>query len=441
MKKLLTSCFGLGLLPAAPGTFGSLPPVVIYMALRYFSDARTCIIAMGLCIVAGFAITVLFAPAVIASTGKKDPAQVISDEFAGQALALLGVCLISPKEICVPAVAAFALFRLFDITKPWPCKTLEKLPAGWGILADDLAAGLWACGVWTAGRYIDIAPTGEQVVALTTGVAVFLGIVQGLTEFLPVSSEGHLVLFQHFLPGMDAGAPQMILLNLCLHLGTVLSIFVVFRKTIVRFVGTLIKSLGSGLTPMEMYRKKAPVRLAVLAIIASAATAIFYILCKKQLESSRGLFGLGFWWVVSAIFLYWADKRKGHTGLRQFGAVAAVLIGLAQGLAILPSVSRSGATISTAMLLGIKPRWAVEFSFLISIPAILGGAAMELVKKFEFIKNGQLPIVPILAGILAAFVVGVVALKILIHISRKRRLKVFGFYCLVIAMIVFISLL
>jgi phosphatidylglycerophosphatase A len=103
---------------------------------------------MVVCLLAGFAITVICSPAVIAETGKKDPAQVVSDEVAGQALALLGVCLISPKEICIPAVAAFALFRLFDITKPWPCKSLEKLPAGLGIVADDIAAGIYAAAAY-----------------------------------------------------------------------------------------------------------------------------------------------------------------------------------------------------------------------------------------------------------------------------------------------------
>jgi len=148
MKKLLTSCFGLGLLPVSPGTFGSLPPVALYMTLRYFSDARTCMIAMGLCVIAGVVITVICSPAVIAATGKKDPGQVVSDEVAGQAVALLGVCLIGPKEICLPAAAAFGLFRFFDITKPWPCRTLEKLPAGVGIVADDIAAGIYAAIVY-----------------------------------------------------------------------------------------------------------------------------------------------------------------------------------------------------------------------------------------------------------------------------------------------------
>ena len=152
MKKFLTSCFGLGLLPVAPGTFGSLPPVVLYMTLRYLSSDTVCIGAMVVCLLAGLAITVICSPAVIAATGKKDPGQIVSDEVAGQSVALLGVCLIGPKEICLPAAAAFGLFRLFDITKPWPCRRLEKLPAGIGIVADDIAAGIYAAAsYWLLG--------------------------------------------------------------------------------------------------------------------------------------------------------------------------------------------------------------------------------------------------------------------------------------------------
>lgn len=444
MRKLLTSWFGLGLLPVAPGTWGSVFPTVVFMAAGILWNSMAAIVAMAVLLAAGSVITVVCSPKVIGLTGRKDPGQIVSDEVAGQALTLLLVQLATPgMDFCITSAVGFGLFRLLDILKPFPCKKLENLPAGLGIVADDLAAGLWAAGIWIGGIYLGqhTGPSEDAAAGLTTGFAILLGTIQGLTEFLPVSSEGHLVLFQHFLPGMDAEAPSMLLLDLCLHLGTVLSIFVVFWKTIVRFTVSLLAALKSGLNPVQMYQKKAPVRLAVLGFVASAATVVFYIIFKDYLESNRSMLGLGVWWLVSAGFLYWADKRKGSIGLKRFGIPAAGLIGLSQGLAILPSVSRSGATISTAMLLGIKPRWAVEFSFLISIPAILGGAGLKLLKEFDIIRNGDLPLMPILAGIVAAFIVGVASLKILIRMSRKRNLKVFGFYCLVIAIVVFISLI
>ena len=143
MKNWLTSCFGLGNLPVAPGTWGSLPPVVVYQVLGYLWPAANPYVMAGFVIVFSW-ICVRFAPAVIAQTGKKDPGQVVADEVAGQGLAMLAISLFAPCHICNTTVLGFALFRLFDITKPWPCRKLEKLPAGWGILADDLAAGVYA---------------------------------------------------------------------------------------------------------------------------------------------------------------------------------------------------------------------------------------------------------------------------------------------------------
>ncbi|MHC4951229.1 MAG: phosphatidylglycerophosphatase A family protein [Planctomycetota bacterium] len=148
MKKeeLLTTCFGLGKLPFCPGTWGSLPPVVLYQVLRYVPGEMfpaATVITMVVLLVAFSWICIRYAPAVIAATGKKDPQMIVADEVAGQALTMLVIALLNPGNICNTAVLGFALFRLFDILKPWPCKQLEKLPTGVGILADDLMAGVY----------------------------------------------------------------------------------------------------------------------------------------------------------------------------------------------------------------------------------------------------------------------------------------------------------
>jgi phosphatidylglycerophosphatase A len=149
MKKdeVLTTVFGLGKLPIAPGTFGSLPPVVLYQILGYvpgefFPAAAP--ITMAVLLIGFSWICVHYAPAIIAATGKKDPQSVVADEVAGQALVMLTITLFSPANICNTAVIGFILFRLFDIIKPFPCKRLEKLNDGIGILADDLMAGVYA---------------------------------------------------------------------------------------------------------------------------------------------------------------------------------------------------------------------------------------------------------------------------------------------------------
>jgi phosphatidylglycerophosphatase A len=147
--KLLTSSFGLGLLPVAPGTWGSLAPAVIYMTAGILVGPQAATVSMTALLVLGCVITVVCSPKVIEMTGSKDPGQIVSDEVAGQALTLLLAQWFMPTiGFCTAATVGFGLFRLFDITKPWPCWKLESLPAGWGILADDLAAGIWAVIVW-----------------------------------------------------------------------------------------------------------------------------------------------------------------------------------------------------------------------------------------------------------------------------------------------------
>jgi phosphatidylglycerophosphatase A len=145
MKKLFASCFGLGQLPLAPGTWGSLPPVIIFALFCYFEVSTLLLsIVMAVLTLVGSIVCVKFAPAVIADTGDSDPAQLVADEFAGQALTLIAVLAVHPQDAFFAAALAFLLFRIFDILKPWPVYKFEVLPAGWGILADDLAAGIYA---------------------------------------------------------------------------------------------------------------------------------------------------------------------------------------------------------------------------------------------------------------------------------------------------------
>jgi len=166
MRRLLTSCFGLGWLPVAPGTWGSLPPAAIFALMWHFeASAVLILIVMAALTLAGCVICVKFAPAAIAATGKADPREVVADEFAGQAVTFLAIPFliagaISTKQICVTTVLGFLLFRLFDIVKPWPIRKVEKLPKGWGILADDLLAGIYAAIVLLLCFWLWIAKSG-----------------------------------------------------------------------------------------------------------------------------------------------------------------------------------------------------------------------------------------------------------------------------------------
>ena len=141
----MTSCFGLGWLPIAPGTWGSLPPTVIF-ALMCYLGASTALLSIVMLILAalGSIICVILAPASIAATGKEDPGEVVADELAGQAITFLILGVLIENQITLAAIGGFLFFRFFDIIKPWPIRRLEKLPAGWGILCDDLLAGVYA---------------------------------------------------------------------------------------------------------------------------------------------------------------------------------------------------------------------------------------------------------------------------------------------------------
>ena len=156
MKRLLTSCFGLGLLPIAPGTWGSLPSAIAFGFVYYFgvnsagqAPPYIPFFVMLAFFIAGSVLCIKFSDAAIAATGKKDPREVVADEVAGQALTFIILlfsidAIPSAGRIVMVTVMGFLLFRLFDIVKPWPANRLEKLPGGLGILADDFMAGVYA---------------------------------------------------------------------------------------------------------------------------------------------------------------------------------------------------------------------------------------------------------------------------------------------------------
>lgn len=135
-------------MPIASGTWGSLPPVIIFAAVCFFLPGENLIIVnsviMAVLAVIGSFVCVKFSPEVVKIAGKKDPGEIVADEFAGQAITFLLIAPTSTKEMALIAIGGFLLFRIFDIFKPWPIRNLEKLPDGWGILADDLLAGVFA---------------------------------------------------------------------------------------------------------------------------------------------------------------------------------------------------------------------------------------------------------------------------------------------------------
>lgn len=262
---------------------------------------------------------------------------------------------------------------------------------------------------------------------MTTIQAIILGAVQGMTEFLPVSSSGHLVLFQHLF-GLEE--PEL-LFDICLHVGTLMAVLVVFYREIAEILTALVR-IPSGAARsggvVSLWRTDPAIRLAVLIVVGSVPTAIIGFLFKGITDR---LFGspllVGGMLLVTGTLLWltrWACRQGRpipQTTLRD-----AVIIGIVQGLAIIPGISRSGSTISTALFLGVDRKVAGRYSFLLSIPAILGALLLGVTSPDL---RTDIPIETIIIGLAASAIIGWLALIVLLRVVDQGRLHWFAPYC------------
>ena len=247
--------------------------------------------------------------------------------------------------------------------------------------------------------------------ALSTAI---LGFVQGLTEFLPVSSSAHLVFFQNFL-GWNEPA---LFFDIMLHLATVIAVLIYFRKDIVALFTSERKTL-------------------YLLILASVPTAIIGFAGKDYFkEAFSSISSVAVFLFITGIILLIAQFfGKEKKAFSSFGVSDALLIGVAQGFAIMPGISRSGATIAVAMLLGYKRSDSARFSFLLSVPAVLGAALLGF-KDF----SGDIGVSygSVAVGMLVAVIAGLLAIHYLIKLLNNNKLYIFGYYCLVVSVLVFV---
>jgi len=251
---------------------------------------------------------------------------------------------------------------------------------------------------------------------MTFTQAVALGTLQGATEFLPVSSSGHLAIAQHFLSGFSQPG---ILFDVLLHLGTMLAVMIYFRADLCRLLVAPWNHSDSG---------RSDRKLLLLLIVASVPTAIIGLAGKDLAESlfenmpvvAGGL-------LLSGALLFAAEKlRKNSPARTDLNFGDALLTGTLQGLAIIPGLSRSGSTISGLLMRGVDGDTAARFSFLLALPAVFGAALLSL-RDFNAVPAGELPIY--VAGAAAAFVTGLVSIHFLLAIIRRRRLMLFALYC------------
>lgn len=253
--------------------------------------------------------------------------------------------------------------------------------------------------------------------------AIILGIIQGLTEFLPVSSSGHLELVKA-IQGQELSGESSMLMTVVLHFATALSTVVVFRKDI----GEILKGLFKFKVNDEfIYSFKI-----VLSMIPAAFVGVMFDDVIEGFFDGQILL-VGFMLIITGLLLFLADRAKDTN--RKVSVSNAIMIGVAQAIAILPGISRSGATIGTSVLLGIDREKAARFSFLMVVPLIFGKMAKDIVSP-EFQEaihsSGTAQSVNVSAlsvGFIAAFVTGIVACTWMISLVKKSKLSYFSFYC------------
>lgn len=241
-----------------------------------------------------------------------------------------------------------------------------------------------------------------------------LGVTQGITEFLPISSDGHLVVvdrvFARLSPGETPASDLMT--TVLLHLGTLIAILVVFRKRILGLLGEDRRTIG-------------------LLIVGSIPAAAVGLLVEKYLEEYlTSPLLTGFMLPVNGLLLLWASRRAtGDLSYTRLTHVQAFLIGVAQACAVLPGISRSGTTIGSGMALGLKRDAAATFSFLLAIPVIGGAVALKLAKLI-FGEPLQVAAGPLVLGTILSFVVGVAALLLLFRLLAAGQLRYLAYWCI-----------
>lgn len=250
-----------------------------------------------------------------------------------------------------------------------------------------------------------------------TLIAILLGIVQGLTEFLPVSSSGHLELAKYFL-GDTSMARESLLMTIVLHAATALSTVVVFRKDIGQIFAGLFQFRDNEETRFSLK--------IIVSMIPAGLVGFFYEDALDALFDKQVLL-VSMMLIVTGLLLLLADRVK--SGKAELDFKNALLIGIAQAIAILPGISRSGATISTSVLLGVDRAQAARFSFLMVLPLILGKIAKDILDG----DIGQSDrIFELGAGFVAAFLTGLLACTWMIRIVKNSRLHYFAYYCMAV---------
>lgn len=271
--------------------------------------------------------------------------------------------------------------------------------------------------------------------------ALIQGIVQGLTEFLPVSSSGHLSLVQYFTGNSgETGA----FFSILLHLGTLIAVFIAFRKTIWELIVEAFSMLGDIFRRKFSFKTMNGKRRMIWMFVLSEIPLLGFLLVKdyiSMVSSDNSIFIEGICFTITGILLLLADKLgSGKVDMDNMKAKDALAMGVAQGIATLPGISRSGSTVATGLLMGLDRSYAVTFSFIMGVPAVLGANVLELLD----VAGEPFPIGMdvALVGVAAAVIFGLLAIKMVQWLIHTDKYKYFGYYTLALgAAVILIALI
>jgi len=245
--------------------------------------------------------------------------------------------------------------------------------------------------------------------------ALILAIVQGVTEWLPISSSGHLVVVQQYL----LPEPPPLLFDVALHIGTLCVVLAVFWRELMNILKALVR----------LDFKSEEGKLAAFIAVGSIPTALIGYFFHDILESFfYNVLVVGIALVVNGVVLFFSERREDG---RRVGFLDSLLIGVAQGTAIVPGISRSGLTIATALLRKVEKKTAFAFSFLLSVPAVIGATILESARAWASsdLVIGGVDIATMLFGVVVSMIIGYISLKLLRKIVMSRRLHLFAYYC------------
>ena len=265
--------------------------------------------------------------------------------------------------------------------------------------------------------------------------AIILGAVQGISEFLPISSSGHLVLVPALL-GIETG----LAFDTILHIGTLVAIFTFFWKDIINLIKGFILSIidlteGVDIFKRELHRVPEK-RFAWLIIVGTIPTGIMGILLKDAIETIfRGTLFVGIFLLVTAAVLYYSERHSsGQITQKDMSFKQALIVGICQGLAVFPGISRFGFTIASGLCLGLNREYAARYSFLLSIPAVIGAGLIQI----KDIATLDASVSVLLAGFISSVIFGYLSIKLLMKMIKGWSLDIFAYYCTIIGIITII---